>query len=121
MTNYQATVQRGERYRVIDVEGIAATQARHLRELETMTLDLITVVTGDRHPHVTYRFVLPRSVQRRLTRAEALRARSAEAQSRAAAEVRAAARELHGRGVSMRDIGRLLGVSFQRAHQLVTT
>jgi hypothetical protein len=121
MANYQATVRRGQRYWVIDVEGVGATQARHLRELEPMTTDLVTLMTGDETPAITYNFVLPRPVQTRLARAEQLRAKSAEAQSRAAAEVREAARELHKQGISMRDIGRILGVSFQRAHQLVAS
>ncbi len=121
MASYEARVERGDRYWVVEVEGVAATQARHLRELEAMTTDLIAVMTGDRHPVVEYTFVLPESVQDHLTAAERLRASSAEAQAHAAAEVRAAARELHDRGVPVRDIGRVLGVSFQRAHQLIAS
>jgi len=36
-----------------------------------------------------------------------------------AEEARKAARELSENGVTLRDIGRLMGVSYQRAHQLV--
>ena len=116
---YRATVERGERYWVVRVEGVATTQARHLRELEDMTTDLIQVMTGDEHPEVTYELLLPGSVQDHLDRARRLREESSRAQVAAAAEARAAARELRDAGLPVRDIGRVLGVSFQRAHQLV--
>lgn len=38
----------------------------------------------------------------------------------AAAQARALARELSARGVTVRDVGEVLGVSFQRAQQLIT-
>jgi hypothetical protein len=41
-------------------------------------------------------------------------------QAEAAAEARLAAKELHDQGVPVRDIGRALGVSYQRAHQLAS-
>ncbi|MGH9075290.1 MAG: hypothetical protein ACRDZQ_14415, partial [Acidimicrobiales bacterium] len=108
-----------ERYWVVRIEGVATTQARHLRELEDMTTDLIQVMTGEEHPEVTYEFQLAESVQGHLDHARQLREESARSQASAAAEARAAARELHEQGISVRDIGRVLGVSFQRAHQLV--
>lgn len=117
--SYTATVQRGERYWVVSVEGVATTQARHLRELEDMTTDLIQVMTGDEHPEVSYDFVLPTSVQDHLDHARRLREDSSRAQAAATPKARAAARELHEAGLPVRDIGHLLGVSFQRAHQLV--
>lgn len=47
--------------------------------------------------------------------------RTAKAQTatEAAAQVRAAARELHDNGLALRD-GRILGVSYERAHQVVS-
>ncbi|MBA2323708.1 MAG: hypothetical protein H0V92_06760 [Pseudonocardiales bacterium] len=55
---------------------------------------------------------------RHLRRAEELWAVAARAQADAATEVRAAAVELKKSGISLRDLGELLGVSFQRAGQL---
>jgi hypothetical protein len=46
--------------------------------------------------------------------------RTAKAQAEAAAQVRAATRELHDNGLPVRDVGRILGVPYQRAHQLVS-
>jgi predicted nucleotidyltransferase len=119
MTTYEATVTRGERYWVIYVPAIDRyTQARHLRELEAMTADLIEVMTGARPEEIRYDIQLPDDVVKHLKSAERLRAMAAAAQSDAAAEVRAAARTLHSAGVPLRDVGRVLGVSYQRAHQL---
>ena len=60
-------------------------------------------------------------VREHLAAAERLRDDAAEATRRAAEESRAAARELAASGLSLRDVGEALGVSHQRAHQLVRT
>ena len=69
---------------------------------------------------VDYDIRLPDAVAEHLRRFEELRATSAEAQAAAAAEIRSAARQLHEQGVALRDVGKVLGVSHQRAHQLVS-
>lgn len=120
MTVHRATVERDGRFWLVKVEGVGATQARRLGELEAMTIDLIEVVTGEHDPTVVYEFRLPQRVRSHLDRADRLRATEAKARSEAAAEVRAAARELHDGGISARDVGRVLGVSPQRAHQLLS-
>ena len=121
MADWTATVERGERFWIVTVPGVGATQARHLRELEAMTVDLIEVMTGESGPAVTYDFRLSPEVAKHLARAEKLRTDSASAQAAAASEVRAAARALREEGISLRDVGKLLGVSYQRAHQLTST
>lgn len=121
--NYHANVQKGDRYWVISVAEIdRSTQARHLRELEAMTEDLISVVTGTEPDSFTvnYQIQLPESVEAHMQLAQRLREEAARAQVRAAAESRAAARELREQGMPVRDIGRALGISYQRAHQLVS-
>src|SRR5262245_10432493 len=118
---YRATVERDGRFWLVRVEGVGATQARHLRELDAMATDLVGVMT-DAPPdeiEVEYDFVLPASVQEHLDRAAELRSESSRANTAAAEEVRAAARELADSGLPQRDIGRLLGVSHQRAAQLL--
>ncbi len=121
MASYRATVTRDGRFWLVRVDGVGATQARHLRELDAMTKDLIVVMTGDPEEVVVdYDIRLPAEVQDHLRRSEELRAASAEAQAAAAAEVRSAARQLHEQGMGLRDVGKVLGVSHQRAHQLVS-
>ena len=102
---------------------MGSTQARHLRELDALAKDLIVVMTGDNEEDIVveYDFRLPDDVAEHLRRSEELRAASAEAQAAAAAEIRSAARQLHEQGVALRDIGKVLGVSHQRAHQLVSS
>ena len=122
MANYRATVARDGRFWLVRVEGVGSTQARHLRELDTMAKDLIALMTNDNPEEVVvdYDIRLPAEVADHLRRSEELRAASAEAQAAAAAEVRSAARQLHEQGVALRDVGKVLGVSHQRAHQLVS-
>lgn len=120
---YHAVVSRSGKFWAVYVADIGRwTQARHLRELDAMTEDLIELMT-DADPGsftVQYDIQLPESIQQHLALAERLRSESANAQAEAAAEVRAAARELHDSGLPLRDVGRILGVSYQRAHQLVS-
>lgn len=121
MASYKATVERDGRFWMITVDGVGASQARRLGELEAMTADLIEVMTDDASPTVDYDIRLPTDVRDHLERAAKYRQEAADAQTAAAAEVRRAAQDLHDQGVPLRDVGRLLGVSFQRAHQLVSS
>jgi hypothetical protein len=122
MVTYRATVRQDGKFWLIQVPALGrATQARHLREVDAIARDLIAVVTGKspKSISVEYQIKLPGTVKTHLRAARKLRARAAEAQAKATAEAQAAARELHRRGVPLRDIGAALGVSHQRAHQLV--
>lgn len=106
---------------VPEVEG-AFTQAKRLDQVPRMVADavaLLTDVPAD-DVHVEVEAEIPADVQVHLTRAASLRAESAKANSEAAVEVRTAARDLASRGLPLRDVGSLLGVSYQRAHQLVS-
>ena len=119
---YHAEVRRSGKYWAVYVREVNRfTQARHLREVDGMTADLIELMTGAKAGSFTvaYDIELPETVREHLARAEQLRTQSAQAQAEAAAEVRAAARELHQGGLPLRDVGQLLGISHQRAHQLV--
>lgn len=106
---------------VPEVEG-AFTQAKRLDQVPRMVTDAVALLTGVSPDdiEVDVRAEVPTNVQAHLTRAARLRAESARSNSQAAAEVRAAARDLVSRGLPLRDVGSLLGVSSQRAHQLVS-
>jgi ParB-like chromosome segregation protein Spo0J len=64
---------------------------------------------------------LPDGVRHHLARAEVLREEAARKNAEAAAESRAAVRELIDQGLSQRETGEVLGLSFQRVNQLANS
>lgn len=122
---YRVEVERGRsgRWWLIDVPEVPAahSQARRLDQAEDVARDLIALLT-DSDPgsfDVEVNVQLPAEVRADLDRAEELRQEAARSQHEAALLARSAARRLHDDGLPLRDIGRLLQVSHQRAHQLV--
>ncbi len=97
-------------------------QARNLDQVEPTARDLIALwldVPADSFT-VEVQVELPESVHHHLELAAKLRREAADAQAGAAEEYRRAATELKGGGLTVRDIGKALGISYQRAHQLVS-
>jgi hypothetical protein len=122
VTTYRADVSRDGKFWHIRVPEISrSTQARHLREAEEMTRDLIAIMKDVPAGSfdVDLRIMLPDDVRDDLERSEALRAEAARAQGEAARLSRHAARLLRDQGLPLRDVGQALGVSFQRAKQLI--
>lgn len=116
MASYTAEVRKGTRYWIVSVPEIGqVTQARSIDELNVMTRDLIGIVTDDKTPKITYTYDLPPEV----AEAVELKRQAAELEARAMETQGIAVKKLHELGVSLRDIGHLLGISHQRAHQLV--
>ncbi len=123
-TTYTARATRdNDRYWLIHVPELGHyTQARNVAEIETMARDLIATLHDVEPDSVDLEIdiQLPGSAREHLARVESLREQEAEARRAAAAEARAAATGLKRAGLSLRDIGKLLGVSFQRAGQLTS-
>jgi hypothetical protein len=63
---------------------------------------------------------LPQDVRHELDTSAELRQKAAYTQAEAARLSRHAARRLHDLGLPLRDIGKVLGISYQRVHQLVS-
>jgi hypothetical protein len=122
LTTYRIEVERDGRFWRIRVPEIErSTQARHLREVELMARDLIAIME-DVPPdsvELDVHIELPEDIRQELARSAELREQAASAQAEAARLSRDAARRLYDRGLPLRDIGKVLGVSFQRAKQLV--
>lgn len=122
MSTYTAKATRDGSLWFVDIPEVGiATQARTLRDVDAMAREAIALTLDVPLETVSIEVVIDPgdSVRRHLLVAEQSRKESAEANARAAAEVRAAARELAASGATLRDIGRVLNVSHQRAQQLV--
>jgi hypothetical protein len=122
LKTYLAEVDRdGTQWRVRVPEVRRVTQARTLREVEPMARDLIAImedVPADSFG-VKVRVSLPAEVLAELERSAELREQAARSQAEAARLARRAARRLRDQGLPLRDVGQVLGVSFQRAKQLI--
>lgn len=124
VTTYHAQVERGERFWLVYVPEVDRwTQARKFGEVEATARDLVAVMTEAAPDsfELAVAVTWPDEVRDHLAQAEQLREQAARANSAAAAEMRTAARALADRGLSVRDLGKALGVSYQRAHQLVNS
>jgi len=125
MRTYRVDVKRGRtgRWWLIDVPEVPAahSQARRLDQAEEVARDLIALMidAGPDSFDLDIQVQLPDQVRDELQRAEELRQQAARSQHEAAVLSRSAARRLHDEGLPLRDIGKLLQVSHQRAHQLV--
>ncbi|MBS4730539.1 HicB family toxin-antitoxin system [Mycobacterium sp. SM1] len=124
MKTYHAVATRGDRFWLVHIPEIDQwTQARTLSEIELMARDLIAVwlqAPLDSFD-VAVDIQLPAQVRQHLDEAARRRGEAARAQSMAACEYRAAAKELKTLGLTVRDIGKVLNISYQRAQQLLTS
>ncbi|WP_282947594.1 hypothetical protein [Cellulomonas endometrii] len=123
---YTANVTREGRWWMVavpEVDGL--TQARRLSEAGTMARELVSLVL-DVDPDafdltVDVVSVDGVEVRDRLAEIERERAEAADLERRLAQHTRSLARDLAARDVPQRDIGAILGVSHQRANQLLAS
>lgn len=118
---YHADVTRDGKFWLIRVREIdRSTQALRYKDVAAMASDLIEIMEDLRSDeydlHLSVQ--LPSSVKDHQARAEVLREEAQRKQAEAAAENRAAVQELLALGLSQREAGDVLGVSFQRVSQL---
>lgn len=97
------------------------TQARHLREVKEMASDLAHIMTGTPEAEIEVDVQLPEDLAAAVRELHQAQQAAEEARARAAQAQVTAARALQQRGATLRDIGEVLGVSFQRVHQLVNS
>ena len=125
MNTYEAHVTRDGKWWMIYVPAVdGLTQARRISDVTRMAKELIAVTldvplsTVD--VHVASLVVDGVDVLERARQVRAAREQAAKLESEAVDGAAALAHELADEGVPVRDIGEVLGVSYQRAHQLVT-
>ncbi|MHA3683517.1 hypothetical protein ACXR2T_06525 [Leucobacter sp. HY1910] len=122
MSHFTVHAERSGKWWVLQADEApgAITQVRRLSEADEI-IEAISFVTELPEHEITISVVpvLPVAVEAQLSEASRLREIAKQSQSAAAAAARAAARQLHEEfHMSVREIGEVLGVSYQRAHQL---
>lgn len=121
-TIWEAVAEPVGRFWHIQVKGIdGATQARKASEVDEMVRDFISTHSGESASRIKLNLLiqLPKEVQEALAKADKLRSEAETARKAAAQETSRAAQLLKEDGLTVRDIGLALGLSFQRAQQLL--
>ena len=97
------------------------TQARRLDQVAMMAADAVGTLEGIPHAdiEVEVRVQLPEALQADLDRAKRARQEASDLEREASAGFIEVARELAREGLTLREVGSILGVSYQRAGQLV--
>ena len=97
------------------------TQAKRLDQIDGMVRDAAALLTGEPEASfdVAVEPVVPESVASSLGRSHHLTEEAARLQRDAAEEARKAAQLMQAEGMTVRDIGRVMGVSFQRVSQIL--
>ena len=123
MSRYTVEAERGSRrwsLQAVEAPG-AISEVDRLTQAQEYMREAIAFVTGEPAETIEINLVpLLNDVTRdHLNNAQRLRDEAERANTAAATERRAAARELRGAGLSVREVGLVLGVSHQRAQQLL--
>jgi hypothetical protein len=120
--NYTARCRREGRWWVVEVPELGhTTQARRLDKVDEMVRSLVQMFTDDDPSSATVTVDVAfadDNTRVEVELARDTRTRAAAAQHEAAERLTQAARLLSAQGISVRDIGVLLGLSYQRAQQL---
>lgn len=126
MTAYEATMVRDGKWWMVSIPSIdGLTQARRLSEAKEMAREHIAasenVPLNDVTVNLRYAPIGGiEDVTNRITSIAEARARAAELERAATQQATELARALTAADIPLRDIGAMLGVSHQRAHQLIS-
>lgn len=119
---HRAVVEWDGRYWVAIPASGGVTQARRLDQLPGRIAELIHLMTGEEldPSDIDLEIHYDDQLGRRTAELRDRRADLEESEKELAALTAATARDLRERGMNLRDIGTLTGVSYQRIHQLVS-
>ena len=119
---YQANVERDGAWWYVFVESVGhSTQARRLDQVEAMVRDLVALVEGVPADSFDVAVTVKLGKTQPIVDDAVAARQRAETSQRAAQEAtRAAAQALRERGLPLRDIGDLLGLTHQRVSQLTS-
>jgi hypothetical protein len=121
VSSYTATAYREGDWWVVEVEGVGVTQAKRLDQVEHMARDMVAIMldVDIDDVQVTVAPHVGPELDGLLLDVRSAADEAKRAQAKATEASRATARRLKDAGYSLRDIGVLTGVSFQRVHQLL--
>lgn len=126
MTTFAATATRDDGRWILDARvpgAIVVTEVRRLDHAEDMLREAIALAL-DAPPaeiEIALTIHLDEVLRKQVARSKELSAAAASAQAEASRTLRQTAHLLSSEGYSVRDIGRMLGVSGQRVSQLLTS
>ncbi len=125
MTRYRVEVTRDGKWWMVAIPELDRfTQARRLEEAPRMARDYIAIVLDVPIAEVDVDLAVIDvdgvDVVEAVAKLDAEKAEVDAARERVANDTRSLAKALAGKKVPVRDIGAILGVSHQRAHQLVS-
>lgn len=108
---------------ILEADGIGVSQVRRLDQaIDEMTEPIETMLGVDiSEVDVQVVPMLPETYTEERNHAESARSVAVEATSQAAMHSRRAARILADMGLSIRDVGQIMGISHQRAAKLIST
>jgi hypothetical protein len=126
MKSYRVEVTRDGKWWMVSIPELdGLTQARRLGEVELMAREYIAVTTGTPLSDVTVDMTIEvgdiHDAGAEAAHIRQEREEAARLEAQALAESKALAQRLAAEQVPVRDIGEILGVTFQRASQLVNS
>lgn len=124
MATYTATATRSGSWWAIQVEELDGvwTQARRLDQVEAMARDAIALLleVPEDSFDVAVRVELPDEIRTAIEELHAAKANAEAASAEASQVAQRTVQTLYNKArLPLRDIGQVLGVSYQRAHQLL--
>jgi len=120
MIKRNITIEREGKFWLVHIDGTnGLTQARNYREATLMAREYVSLVEDVPVEQVNIETVTVQGVTARIAQAAEDRQRARELEAAANQIIRAVATDLRADAVPLADIGAILGVSHQRAHQLV--
>lgn len=124
MDTYDARVYREGKWWMVEVPAIdGLTNTRRFSEVELMARELIAVTLNVPLSQVAVRIdsiAVGRDIAKDIANVQHARQRAAEAETAANQQTKALAEELVRADVPLRDVGAVVGLSYQRIHQLVS-
>ena len=119
MITRDITIEREGNFWLVHIDGSdGLTQARNYREAALMAREYISLVEDVPVEQVSIGAISVQGVTARIAQAADDRQRGRELEAAANQTIRSIAADLRAEAVPLADIGAILGVSHQRAHQL---